>query len=440
MLPRVSERYKAFCKTRPISYRHRSGLVLGCLLAVSMAGSASSPAVEIATIDGVPHVKNSTKPRDGARTLQLEELWRAGSEDDKMIFGLVTKVASDREGNVYILDAQLSQVHIYAPDGQFLRTVFREGEGPGEVRDARDMIVMDDGRIGAVTEFPGKVVFVDQQGDPAGVLECGGGARNEGGFWSLTAAFCGGGQLAITGTISQQSDTPGVNDRTDFLSLFGDDGQERVRLAEHHCQYNFNDFIYDEGVHMPGFWWNTAVGPDGRIYAAPELDGYAIHVWQPNGTLERVIEREYKRWKRTREEHAQVVGMIESAMSGVPFESRVAAKEYESDIVYILRGLRARQDGTLWVLPSRGIREQPAGVLATFDVFDGEGVFVEQVSVACEGDSMLDGIFFVGQDRLVVVRGFADAVAAQFGRGSRAGGEDEEEGALMEVICYRIQD
>jgi hypothetical protein len=415
-------------------------LLLGSLLVCLVAGTTAIQAAEVVTIDGVPHIRNDATPRDGVRTLRLEEQWRVGSEDDDVIFGLVTKVSSDVDGNVYVLDAQLSQVHIYSPDGQHLRSVFREGEGPGEIRDARDMIVMDDGRIGAVIEFPGKVVFVDRLGNPAGVLECGGGAHNEGGFWSLMAAFCGGGKLAITGTISQQSDTPGVNDRTGFLSLFADDGRELARLNVHHCQYNFNDFVYDEGVHLPGFWWNTAVGPDGRVYAAPQLDASAIHVWRPDGTLERVIEREYQRWKRTAEEHVRVEGMIESAMSSLPFESRVKVEEYEADIVYILRGLRARTDGSLWVLPSRGIREQPPGVLATFDVFDREGVFVEQVSIACEGNSMLDGIFFVGRDRLVVVRGFADAVAAQFGRGSRFSGEGEDEGALMEVVCYRILD
>ena len=33
---------------------------------------------------------------------------------------------------------------------------------------------------------------------------------------------------------------------------------------------------------------------------------------------------------------------------------------------------------------------------------------------------------------------FADAVAAQFGRGSRASGGQEDEEALMEVVCYRV--
>jgi hypothetical protein len=384
-------------------------------------------------------MKNGAIPRDGQRALQLKELWRAGSDDDDVIYGLITKVASDAQGNVYVLDAQLSQVHVYAPDGEHLRTIFREGEGPGEFRDGRDMIVTADGKIGVLTEFPGRVVFVDGAGNPAGVLEPGGGARQEGGFWSLTAGFCGGGQLAITGTISRSSEsTPGVNDRIDFLSVFADDGQEAKRLAEHHCQYNFNDFIYDEGVHMPAFWWNAAVGPDGRIYAATDLHAYSITVWGPDLTPERVIEREYASWKRTPKERARVEGMIESAMSSMPIAYRVAAEEYEPDIVYILRGVRARADGTLWVLPSRGIREQPPGILATFDVFDREGVFREQVSIACEGNSMLDGIFFLGTDRLAVVHGFADAVAAQFGSGSRFSDEEGEEAALMEVVCYQI--
>ena len=32
--------------------------------------------------------------------------------------------------------------------------------------------------------------------------------------------------------------------------------------------------VFDEDVHIPGFWWNSTVGPDGRVYTAPALDAY----------------------------------------------------------------------------------------------------------------------------------------------------------------------
>ncbi len=388
-------------------------------------------------VDGVPHVLNGAEPRDGIETVRLEELWRAGGEDDDIIFGLITKVDTDADGNVYVLDAQLSTVQVYGPDGTHLRSIFREGEGPGEITSARDMVVLDDGRIGAVMEFPGIVVFVDADGNPAGILKPGANDPEAGGFWSLNAGFTGGGVMVVSGNRAQQGE-PGTSLRQNFLSIFDADGNERKRLCQLDNVYDFRDFVFNEGVHVPGFWWNAAVGADGRIFAAPDLERYAINVYSSEGVLERVIEREYERWRRTDEEKQIVHDMIDNAMSGTNIPYRVEALEYDPDLSYMLRGLRARDDGTLWTLTSRGIREQPAGVLCAFDVFDHDGVFVKQVRLQAPGDGRYDAVFFGGADRAIVVRGYADAFAAQWGRGSRLSEGDDEEAPVMEVICYRI--
>jgi len=183
---------------------------------------------------------------------------------------------------------------------------------------------------------------------------------------------------------------------------------------------------------------SAAVGPEGRIYAAPELERYVINVYSSDGELERVIGREYERWLRTPEERQLIHDMIDNAISGSGIPYRVEILDHEPDLVYSLRGLRARADGSLWALSSRGVREQPDGVLCTFDVFDRDGVFVKQVQVKCPGDGRYDAVFYAGADRVLVVRGFADAFAAQWGRGSRISAGDDEEATVMEVVCYRF--
>ena len=45
--------------------------------------------------------------------------------------------------------------------------------------------------------------------------------------------------------------------------------------------------------------------------------------------------------------------------------------------------LRFGPDGNLWVGTSRGGFDQPEGVFYTWDVFDADGHFLEQVSAAC---------------------------------------------------------
>ena len=100
------------------------------LLVIFTVGEIS--ARESTPIEGVQHVMNGTVPREGTRVLKLEELWRVGGADDETIFGLLTQVLGDEDGNVYLLDAQLHQVFVYSPEGHLIRSLFREGEGPGE--------------------------------------------------------------------------------------------------------------------------------------------------------------------------------------------------------------------------------------------------------------------------------------------------------------------
>jgi hypothetical protein len=252
----------------------------------------------------------------------------------------------------------------------------------------------------------------------------------------LTACFGGADLMLLSGTYHGQAEN-GVVPRTNFLALFGDDGKELVRLADNRTTYNFKDFVFAEREHMPNFWWSACVGPDGRIYTAPYQDRYLIEVFNSNGGLDRVIEREYRRHRRSEDEIGLYYGSIEGAMANLNIDYRIEVEDHDPDVAALQRGLRVRQDGTLWVLTSQGMRGQPAGIMATFDVFDAEGHFARQVAIACEGDGVKDGLFFLGKDRMVVVKGYIEAVAAQFGR-ARVVGEGEDEPAPMQAICYQV--
>ena len=248
------------------------GLVIVHLFIIGLVDAA--PATEVVTVDGVPHVRNGASPRDGQRTVELRELWRVGGEDDDTLFGLIPRVCTDQEGNVYVLDSQLCQVSVDARDGELLRTIFREGEGPGEVREPRDMLLLADGRVGLIQEFPGVVVMVDPEGLPAGRMSIGG---TDGGIHSLTASQGGDGMVLLTGTHHDDS-TPGISGRDNFLECYTTDGELVARFAQAHSQYDFSDFVFNERQHMPPFWFCFAAGTDGTVYTVHDRDRYAITV------------------------------------------------------------------------------------------------------------------------------------------------------------------
>jgi sugar lactone lactonase YvrE len=178
-----------------------------------------------------------------------------------------------------------------------------------------------------------------------------------------------------------------------------------------------------------------ALGPDGRLYTAPERDSYAIHVFNPDATLERVIERPYQPRKRT----AKDIEDIKNGMVVVINGRRVEVEMHIEDHDPAVRQLRVDDKGNLWVLQPQGARELPAGIVRVYDVFDPSGTYVKQVRVACDGDAEADRLLFAGDDRLILVRGAQAALDAMFAGFGEGGGETDEEAsepAPLEVVCY----
>ncbi|MFC1572652.1 hypothetical protein ACFL6M_03535 [Candidatus Eisenbacteria bacterium] len=110
----------------------------------------------------------------------------------------------------------------------------------------------------------------------------------------------------------------------------------------------------------------------------------------------------------------------------------------EAAISYLHRALQIHTDGSLWVLSGRGVRPSDSGVMAVFDVFDQDGAFARQVALEAPHDGQSVGIFLSGPDRILVVKGYFESLAAQFGNGATFTGEDGE-ADLPEVICCQME-
>ncbi len=400
---------------------------LAALSAVAGDPAGAAPAQKI--VDGVPHIMNGAKPEQGVQSLKLQERWRAGAGESDEVFGLILRVELDEQGNVYLLDGQLSHAVVFAPDGRQLRVLGREGEGPGEVRRPSDMLLMPDGSVGLVQTFPGKIIKVSRTGEPAGVFEIGGADPAKGGFNVLVEANCAGGNLVLAGQRITQTQTG--NARVLFLASFDSEGREKVRYVEKTVELDLTKPAISEKAFSfvyPGRW---DVAPDGRVWVAPERNRYAIHVHAPDGKLEQVIEREFTSRPRTAEEKDRVMRVLEAQVRGAPVKFDLSCEETAEDIEQVL----CVPDGSVWVMSSRGSRNQPPGVFATYDVFDAQGTFVRQAAVQCPGDAEMDGLLPTGDGHFVMITNFVGAAMALQG----AAGKDEgEEGAPMEIIYYGV--
>jgi len=381
----------------------------------------------------VLHVHNGAMPRDGVRTQVLKELWRVGNEADGVFFGRVPRVDTDRQGNVYVLDSQLCQVHVYSPAGEHLRTLFREGDGPGEARGPRDMLLMPDGGVGLMLESLGIVTFVDAAGDPAGSLRLGG---SDGGNYALVAGRGVDGAVVLAGRCSTPGETRAIRNRRNFLVRSDLNGRENAVYAESHWVFDFNDLSYVELDELPSFNWAFDVGADGRVFAAVARERYEVTVYASDGTPSMVIDREYSLLSRTDEDRDRFTHLIESSMEGMPFTTKVEMEDTYPAISVLQRGVQVTADGSLWVLSGRGMKPDAPGIMAIYDVFDREGVFVRQVALAAPHDASRSGIVLAGGNRVIVVEGFMESLAFQFGNGATFSGEEWN---TPEVIVYEMR-
>jgi sugar lactone lactonase YvrE len=98
---------------------------------------AAAPAAQkTETVDGVRIVHNVKGGLWGkAPRISLELVRKIGdidTEDEHVAFNYPSDVAVDRDGNVYILDTGNTRIQKFGPDGKFLASIGRKGQGPGE--------------------------------------------------------------------------------------------------------------------------------------------------------------------------------------------------------------------------------------------------------------------------------------------------------------------
>ena len=80
----------------------------------------------------------------------VQELACIGSvdgPDEESSFGSIRGIELDAEGNVYVLDTQATTVRVFASDGRYLRSIGREGGGPGEFKRPTGIVLTPDGRL-----------------------------------------------------------------------------------------------------------------------------------------------------------------------------------------------------------------------------------------------------------------------------------------------------
>jgi len=293
------------------------------------------------------------------------------------------------------------------------------------------MLFMPDQSLGLIQAFPGKIIKIDLEGNPTGDYSPHVGAATTGGFLTLVGAACRGDKMYMAGTYITTFEEGNGQNRNSYVAAFDADGTRGHLYNESLFQMNFDNLkIKEVDQYSPSFrrW---LVLEDGRIVVVPHRNRYLLQFFNPDGSMERIVERDFESRPRNDYENKLVDAVAGAQLRNVPIEVDFTKAELAEDIA----GLSLDAEGNIWVQTSRSGTDQPEGVMLTFDILDPQDHFIQQKAMVCDGDPDHDGLLLTGDRRAVLVRGFVDAAMSM-----QAGGalelEGEEEPAPMEVISY----
>ena len=371
----------------------------------------------VATLLATPGVA-----QDHPLTVDMTELYRVGglNAQEWAFFGPGLQMSFDGAGNLLVLDVVNQRVVVVGPDGQLVRIVGREGEGPGEFQMSLVITVWRDGRF-AVPDMGHAAIQVF---DPDGELERFVKLADENTPLAATLGFrekiradpLGDGIIAqgVGGLLAQmanfanrrtgrpEDENPaGVDDRAlETLDLSGDVMRSRPILqgwraprpgvslsSADETDWSRMVATTEDRYFEPEFLWDVL--PDGTI-AYSDSSAYAVRLLGPDGSVRAVLTRPLRPERVTpriraatieqRIEDAQAnMEAIPEAMQGLmDLMGGDAMREgIENapffDEVPVLRAIRATWEGSLWI-QRRG--EEPWTDSGPIDVFGADGQYV----------------------------------------------------------------
>lgn len=336
------------------------------LLAFTFCAKEAEYPQQIEMIDGVKVLTNPDYPRDGVFQPDLEEDLSIGIEegDERYMLNEPMDIKVSENGTIFIMDWGDTCIKAYDDQGRYLRTVGREGVGPGEFSTPVYMALSSDGKIFLMDGRNQRVVVFSTAGDYLGGFRVMGFHSNMKADGKNRLYFqrqTRGEEVKVLNSW-QELDVETFVKRTDengeglfsFGPFLGE--KDRVKKTETGTMQlgTFNKVTWD-------------VDRAGYLYQGFN-DEYVLHVFDPDGKKVLSFGREYTPVKNPRA------------------KGRAGAQRYMPP--YVPRWI-LDEEGNLWIEiyteveerneedESRGEQEKPR--LITYDVFSPQGDYLKQV-------------------------------------------------------------
>jgi hypothetical protein len=331
-------------------------------------------------------------PKNGTQNQTLTTIWQQPAESEDFLLASISDAAFDQQGNLCLVDFRQKNVQVFDPDGAWLRTMGREGEGPGEFRDARSLFFNGD-RYGVLQGFPAAIVWLNADGSPSDRVTVGGADPEQQIFVAVAHAVQSGPD--IYAWVNRTTFTDGERESETRIARVAADGTLGTTIySEPDGPSARTDGGIDEGK-VYDIWlgrWTTDGA--GGVWVAPERDRYVLQHWNAAGELVLEITRDYE--PVVRNEAGQDAIRVWFQRRGWLLDQIHVGRTAP-----VVAGLRLGDDGNLWVRLGQGGRDPESDLFAVYDVLSPSGEYLEELRL--HSDLVVDARHMLNDTMAVIL-------------------------------------
>jgi len=336
------------------------GSILGLSFIISVGSVGCAKRGEawrgtIQEVDGVTVVKNPKEPMYGAESCIVEEDLSIGKAEagGEFPFSEILDVGVDEQENIYVLDSKEAQISVFNKAGEYLRTIGKKGQGPGEMQRPRNVYIT-----------PGNEILVS---DRPRFLH----------FFMLSGEYLRSISLGRIPLISR----PKVDSQNDIIGRYTLFGPSRASFVLAKLDSGLNEIIrifsyeYDitpkiHNVYPPECFWDVRKD-DGIVWGYS--DKYELQVLDGSGRIRQKIIKDYVPMAITEEEKREWLDFA-FGDKGVPPDEKVIWEKHHN----AFHSLHVDDSSRIFVetyekaIEGRGLY---------YDIFDPEGRFIAKIAL-----------------------------------------------------------
>jgi len=299
--------------------------------------------------NGVIVVKNPKEPIYGEDVFNLKEELSIGEAEgrEKYMFSRLSRIVVDKEERIYVLDSKEAHIKVFDKNGDYVKTVGKKGQGPGEMSLPFSICITSQNEIMVQDLNNHCIMFFSLDGSfikslsTAKIIILGASIDSKGNIIGI---------VSIRGPEKQVIELKKFDSNLNYLFSFGS-----TFLPSR--SPTFNPF-------KPELCW-TVSKEDNVICGYP--DAYEFEVFDSKGKVIRKVVKDYKPVKITQEE-------IEERKKSLPGLMKLDIPQYHSAYQY----LTVDEEGRIFVQTYDKTEDREKNY---YDVFDSEGKYIARISL-----------------------------------------------------------